>query len=130
MDINLVKMQQTIKTILIKIGIRCDLAGFQYLCHAIQHAILKPNNSKNLCSDIYVEIAHINNLKTYSTIERNIRHAIDKAYERTGFEELNRMFNAQLYTRKQKPTAGELIKLVSEYYLLDLYNQQLSLSTK
>ena len=122
-DTTSAKMQQIIKTILLKIGIRCDLVGFQYLCSGIEHAILKPNNTNNICNDIYVEIAHSNNLNNYSTIERNIRHAIDKTYERSGFEELNKMFKTTLYSRQQKPTAGELIKLVSEYYLLGLYEE-------
>jgi hypothetical protein len=31
------------------------------------------------------------------------------------------MFGAKLYTIHDKPTAGELIRLVAEYYNLELY---------
>lgn len=115
------EIRQTIKLTLIKIGIRCDLTGFQYICYGVECVIKNPSIIDNLCKDLYIEIAKKHNLKHYSTIERNIRHAIDLTFRKKGFYVLNEMFNTTLYTKHQKPTSGELIRLVSEYYLLGLY---------
>ena len=117
------EMRKVIKLALIRIGIRCDLVGFGYLCTAVEYVIQDPQKMKNLCKGLYVEIAKANQVEKTGNIERSIRHAIDTTYITKSFAELNKMFKAMLYTVDDKPTAGELIRLVSEWYLLGLYKE-------
>jgi len=117
------EMRKIVKMALIRIGIRCDLIGFSYLCYAVELAIEHPELMKNLCRGMYVEIGKHFEVENISSVERSIRHAIDNTYTLKSFGELNKMYKAFLYTVNDKPTAGELIRLVAEWYLLELYKE-------
>ena len=122
-DKELSTIRKIIKLTLIRIGIRCDLIGFSYLCYAIELVILNPNLIHSLCKDLYAKVSEKFDVKKDSCVERSIRHAIENTYINKSFAELNRMFKMQLYTVDEKPTAGELIRLVAEYYNLGLYTK-------
>ena len=124
-EFDLNNARRIIKLAFIKIGIRCDLVGFSYLCYAVELVIQNPNLIHNLCKGLYNEIGKFYKANSDNCVERSIRHAIENTYINKSFVELNRMFNIQLYTIDDKPTAGELIRLVAEYYNLGLYKQQL-----
>lgn len=119
-DFDLEKARKIIRLTLIKIGIRCDLNGFSYLCYAIELVIQNPKLGHNLCKGLYVEVG-----KKYenekSCVERSMRNAIENTYINKSFTELNRMFNTHFYTVTYKPTPGEFIRLIAEYYTLGLY---------
>lgn len=117
----LLNMRKVVKLALIRIGIRCDLIGFSYLCYAIELVIQNPKLIHNLCKGLYIEVSKNFNTSKENCVERSIRHAIENTYVNKSFVELNKMFKTQLYTIDDKPTAGELIRLVAEYYTLGLY---------
>lgn len=121
------KMRRIIKLSLIRIGIRCDLIGFSYLCYAIELVITNPTLIHNLCKGLYIEVGKKFEASKENNVERSIRHAIENTYINKSFSELNKMFNTKLYTIDDKPTAGELIRLVAEYYNLGLYKNQLGI---
>lgn len=118
--------RRIIKLALIKIGIRCDLIGFSYLCYAVELVIQRPNLIHNLCKGLYIEVGKKFDTCNDNCVERSIRHAIEYTYINKSFVELNNMFNFQLYAIEDKPTAGELIRLVAEYYNLGLYKQDIA----
>lgn len=113
-------MKKIVKLTLLRIGIRCDLTGFDYLCYAVERAIAEPNSLKNLCKGLYAIIASEFET-TPANVERCMRHAIDYTHSIKSFDPLNELFNAPLYSHDEKPTVGELIRLASEFYLLELY---------
>ncbi len=119
----LLDMRRIIKLALIRIGIRCDLIGFNYLCFAIELVILKPSLIHNLCKGLYLAVGQKFKIENENCVERSIRHAIENTYINKSFAELNKMFKTQLYTINDKPTVGELIRLVAEYYNLGLYKE-------
>lgn len=119
----LLDMRRIIKLALIRIGIRCDLIGFNYLCFAIELVILKPSLIRNLCKGLYLAVGKKFEIENENCVERSIRHAIENTYINKSFAELNKMFKTQLYTINDKPTVGELIRLVAEYYNLGLYKE-------
>ena len=121
MDKDLQEMRKVIRLAFIRIGIRCDLVGFSYLCNAVEIVIQQPEMLHKLCKGLYVKIAENFNVQKVANIERSIRHAIDNTYVNKSYGELNKMFKALLYTVDDKPTAGELIQLVAEWYNLGLY---------
>ncbi len=127
-DKELLNMRRIIKLTLIRIGIRCDLIGFSYLCLAIEMVVQNPKLIHNLCKGLYIEVGKKFNANKENCVERSIRHAIENTYINKSFAELNKMFKTQLYTIDDKPTAGELIRLVAEYYNLGLYKDSLVVS--
>lgn len=119
--IDLCDARRIIKLTLIKIGIRCDLIGFSYLCYAVELVIQDPQLIHNLCKGLYEEVCKKFDVENKACVERSIRHAIDNTYNCKSFVELNKMFKVDLYSINDKPTVGELINLVAEYYNLGLY---------
>lgn len=117
-------IRKIVKLAYIRIGIRCDLTGFGYLCYGTEKVIQNPWLINNLCNGLYVDIANKFAAAKPSSVERSIRHAIDSTQESKSFGELNNMFKTLLYAVDEKPTVGELIRLVAEYYLLGLYKHQ------
>lgn len=116
-------MRKVVKLALIKIGLRCDMTGFDYLCYGIEKVILQPDSIHNLCKGLYVDIADKFGLENVACVERNIRHCIDNTLDEKSFNKLNEMFDTFLYGIDEKPTVGELIRLMAEYYLLDMYTE-------
>ena len=121
------KIQKIIKLALIKIGFRCDLDGFSYICKAVEIVISNPDSIHHLCKKVYANVAKVCNETNPSSVERCIRHSIENTYINKSFAELNRMFKSQLYTIDDKPTVGELIRLLAEYYNLELYKEHLGI---
>lgn len=117
------EMRKIIKLILLKIGIRCDLIGFAYLAYAIELVIFDPSLIHNLCNKLYVKVGRAFNIEKTNRVERSIRHAISNTGDKSGFAELNNIFKIKLYSIEQKPTAGELIKLIADYYTMGLYTK-------
>lgn len=125
-EFDIFKVRKIIKMTLIKIGIRCDLIGFSYLCYAVELVIKNPMLIHKLCKGLYIEVGRKFQIENENCVERSIRHAIDNTYNLKSFQELNKMFGTELYSIYDKPTAGELIKLVAEFYNLGLYKEFLT----
>ena len=71
----------------------------------------------------------INNCKEYNvgnrmTVHSSIRNVIEQTYETGSFLEINKLFNTEIYTLDDKPTCGEIIGLLAEYYNLKLYKNE------
>ncbi len=109
-----------IKLALIRLGIKSDYIGFDYLEKAVEYAIDEPNAVYNV-KKMFTKIA--DQLKTTNAqqIESNIQNAINTTYNNRGFDSINDLFGLQIIKPDHKPTVGELIKIVSEYYLLKIY---------
>ncbi len=117
-------MRKVVKLTFIRIGIRCDMVGFKYLCKAVEFVIQDESLLHSLCKKLYPKIAAEYNLSKVGTVERCMRHAIENTYVFKSFGELNAMYKCSLYTIDDKPTVGELIHLVAQYYILGLYKCQ------
>lgn len=111
-----------VKLFLIKIGMKCSLNGFAYLCHAADLVANDPNLIYDLCNNVYVQTAKYFDIENSNCIERSIRHAIDHLANSNGFSLLNKIFKTELYSKHDKPTSGEFIKLCAQYYNLQMYD--------
>ena len=114
-------LRKIIRYSLIKVGIKCDLVAFNYLCYAVELVILNSDLSTNLYENIYAKIAEKFSAKSISCVERSIRTAIDTLANTKGFSTLNKMFNSELFSPYEKPTPGEFINLMAEYHRTGLY---------
>lgn len=117
----MIHMRKVIRLTLIQIGIRCDLLGFNYLCYAAELVIQNPKLIHNLCKGLYVKVGKHFHLDKPESVERAIRNAITQTAETKSFSSLNKMLGCKIFAFNDKPTVGELINLVSEYYKLELY---------
>ena len=115
-------LRKVIRYGLIKIGIKCDLSAFNYLCCAVELVVLSPEIAINLC-DLYQKVADKFEVKNSYCVERSIRHAIDLVANTKSFDALNAIFGTEIYKQYDKPTSGELINLMAEYYNLELYKK-------
>ncbi len=122
-DTDLFEMRKVIKLTLLKIGIRCDFVGFNYLSYAVELTIFDPGLLKNICRGLYFKIAEKFCVKNSACVERNIRHAITNTFNNKSFCTLNTIFNVNFYAKNDKPTIKTLIKLISEYYTMGLYKK-------
>ena len=116
-------MRKVVRLAFIRIGIRCDMTGYKYLCKAVEFVIEDESLLHNLCKKLYPKIASEFKLEKVGTVERCMRHAIENTYCYKSFAELNAMYKCSIYTIDDKPTVGELIHLVAQYYLLGLYKE-------
>ncbi len=95
-DNELKNMRKIVKLTLLRIGIRCDLVGFSYLCYGVELAILQPELLRRMCNGLYTEISNHFHLDSYENVERSIRHAINTTCETKSFMELNRLLGMDL----------------------------------
>jgi len=121
--INLEEVRKEIKLVLLRIGVRCDFSGFNYLTYGVELVIQNPNLINFLCTELYVKIAEHFEVQNIDCIERSMRHAISYVEKTKGFKALNDIFHAELYTNGKRPTTGELIQLLTEYYNAGLYKE-------
>ena len=113
------ELQKSIRRLLIKIGIRIDLDGFDYLVSAIEFAIKDAELAKNLCDGLYGRVAEKYNTKAYC-VERSIRSAIEKAYIHKGLKEVNKLFDAQMIEDNKRPSSGRFIRILATAYNMNL----------
>lgn len=117
------KIRNVVKYALIRIGFQVNRVGFKYLCYAIELVIQDPALIHRLCKGVYTQVGEKYNV-TYMCIERDIRHSIEATYLDRSFLEINQLFKLNIFTIDDKPTTGELIQLIAEYYNLGLYKQE------
>ena len=73
---NIEDIRRVTKLSLLKIGMRCDFSGFNYLSYAIELVIQNPELINSLCTNLYVQIGEHFGVKNISCVERSMRHAI------------------------------------------------------
>lgn len=116
-------IQKIIKLTLIRVGIKCDLIGFSYLTYAVEVIINQPMliyNSKEL----FKEVAKKFNVDNPLRVEANIQNAISSTYNTKGLNSINELYGMEILKPKYKPTTAEVIKLLAEYYCLELYKRK------
>ncbi|MBP3619854.1 MAG: hypothetical protein J6J24_04255 [Clostridia bacterium] len=116
------EVSKVVRLTLIRIGIKCDLIGFSYLSVAIEMVVEEPMLVYNL-NKLFEKVAKVCNAKSAFRVEANIQNAISFTYNQKGFNSVNDLFGMEVFKSGHKPTTAEIIKLVSEYYLMGLYKR-------
>ena len=111
-------LDERITSIFLSIGIPAHIKGYQFLKEAIKLVIKKPEIINSITKQLYPSIAR--NFETSpSKVEREIRHAIEVAWNRGRIENLNTIFGYNIYTKNDKPTNGEFIALIADRLMLE-----------
>lgn len=116
------EMEREVKLALIRIGIKCDLVGFSYLCKAIELVIDTPAKVYSL-TKLFDEVAELFGVKNSFRVEANIQNALSATYNTRSFAGINDLYKMKIFDEKYKPTTAEVINLIAEYYSLGLYKK-------
>lgn len=103
--------QKQSELLLRRLGFSGRLFGLRYLSAAIAMTAINPDKVLFVTKDIYPDVARQYS-STASKVERAIRHAIRKFWEREGREALDQVSNIHL---TQRPTNSELIDILASY---------------
>lgn len=103
-----------------KIGIPCNIKGYQYIKASIAYVIDVPEAINGITKVLYPDIAKKFNT-TASRVERAIRHAIERAWERGNSEFHNEIFG-DCTLKHNHPTNSEFVAGVVEYIKVYLMN--------
>lgn len=109
--------EETVKTLLLEIGIPANLKGYSYLSYAIGLLVEQNKISGSITKELYPAVALKFN-STVSRVERGIRHAIEIAWCRGKIKHINEIFGINLYNDYEKPTSCEFISLVADRVMI------------
>lgn len=107
------KIHNIISESLHKLCVTPNYNGYMYLREAIKMAVLEPINSRGFSTKIYPDIASQFGV-TPASIERNIRTAIIKSWEKAPLSDKIDMFGAFSSNSEWHPTNGEFILIIAD----------------
>jgi len=115
--------ERIVKLTLIRIGINCENSGFNYLYHSILEVIDNPKLLHDF-KTLTTIVAKKCEIENPFRVEANMHNSIVFAYKRHGFKFINTLFGMNVIRENHRPTTAEIIKLVAEYYNLELYKNK------
>lgn len=101
-----------------------QMQGFEFLRSAVLYYLDKGDDLSGITTDVYPLLAEKYNTQV-SSVERNIRKIIDKAYKFGGLLSINDYFDTILYTNKFKYSNYEIISILVEIIRLDNLKEEL-----
>ena len=101
-----------------------DQTGFQYLSSAIELVIVEPMLLHKMMNGLFKEVCCLYNIEKVASVQGAIRNMIDTTFSNHSFLEVNKMFNTNIFTVDDKPSCGQIIGLIAEYYNLRLYKSE------
>lgn len=116
--------EATISTILNRMGISASIKGYHYIRKAILMAIEDEEVLIGITKGLYPDIAKIYRT-TASKVERAIRHAIECCWKKNGKDVF---FELSGYYTNEKPTNGQFIASLSEYFRLHILNETIQIA--
>lgn len=114
------EIQDIVRLILIRLGIKCDLIGFTFLYHSVLMTIEDPDLIYDM-DKLFELVAKKCNIDNPYRVEANMQSCIKHTYKNYGFEYINTLYGMKILTKDRKPTSAEIIKLIAEYISLGLY---------
>lgn len=110
-----------ISDILKDLGVTNNLLGYCYLKYAISKMIEDNSLMRGITKRLYPMIAEKFNT-TASGVERAIRHAIEKGWERGNIQTQDKLFGFTIDVNKGKPTNSEFICCVADWVNMEAKN--------
>ncbi|MEI6100485.1 MAG: sporulation transcription factor Spo0A [Eubacteriales bacterium] len=111
--------ESAISELLKSVGIPVNIKGFRYLKNAIEIVTKDFSNIEKITKRLYLQVANNYN-STPSRVERDIRHAIEVAYNRGNPKLLNEIFGYTIDEDKGKPTNSEFIAMMADKVQIEM----------
>lgn len=108
-----------ITKVLLSIGLSPDLKGYSYARMAIRLVLEESSMLKSITGKLYGRIAEAFQTNT-KCVERNIRHAIETAWNRGNITYIEELFGYTVDAEKGKPTNAAFIATVADYININL----------
>lgn len=108
---NRINISSTIRAL----GVSANLYGYTYLIEAIDLAIKDESLlHRRVTKELYPTIAKAHKT-TCSRVERALRHAIQRSFDRGNTDLLDKIFGYTVSIHKGTPTSSEFIAAVADY---------------
>ena len=107
------KVNFEVSRLLAAIGIPANITGYKYLRSAIIKVVEDENRIKGITKVLYPEIASEYGA-TPARVERNIRTAIEVAYDRGNIKLQDKIFGYTINENRGKPTNSEFIAMIAD----------------
>lgn len=111
--------ENNISELLKSVGIPVNIKGFRFLKNAIEIVSTDFANLDKITKRLYLQVANNFN-STPTRVERDIRHAIEVAYNRGNPRLLNEIFGYTIDEDKGKPTNSEFIAMMADKVLIEM----------
>ena len=108
-----------ITKVLLKIGLSPDLKGYSFARHAIRLVLEDPSMLKSITGRLYGKIAEMYDTNT-KCVERNIRHAIESAWNKGNISYIEELFGYTVDAEKGKPTNAAFIATIADYININM----------
>lgn len=109
-------LEAEISAVLSRMGISASIKGYHFIRRAVMMATEEPEVLIGITKGLYPDLAKM--FKTSSSkVERAIRHAIESAWKKNGPQVY---FELAGYMQYDKPTNGQFIAVLAEYFRLGL----------
>ena len=115
------KIFEEIYSSLDEIGILQNLSGYHYVAHAISLLVENPSHRLSMTKEVYPRVAEICNSKNDSSVERAMRHAIERAFYSVSPEVIYGYFGNSIDPEKGKVTNSQFIYTVANRIHRRLY---------
>ncbi|NLK36473.1 MAG: sporulation transcription factor Spo0A [Epulopiscium sp.] len=113
-------LEADISNILSRMGISASIKGYHYIRKAVMMAVEDEEIMIGITKGLYPDIAKAYKT-TASKVERAIRHAIESSWKKNGREVFLEVAG---YFSPDKPTNGQFIAALSEYFRLNYKRNQ------
>ena len=110
-------MKVEVVKFLFKIGLFANLKGFDYILSAVGEVVEDPSCLHSVTKSLYPKIAKNFNT-TVCGVERNIRNAIEVAYNKGKFFEVANTYYGGNFSKYEKPTNSEFIAFIMSIIFL------------
>lgn len=111
-------MKKIITEHLKNLGVPASLCGYDYLREAIALVIADRNYMRQITKLLYPDLA-VKFKATATSVERGIRHAIERTMENAPIEEWLKVFGNSISASKGKPTNSEFIAGLADFIILE-----------
>lgn len=112
------ELYEKVTCILNKINIPVNLKGYNYVRHAIIMVVNNIDTLGSITGFLYPDIATKFNT-TRTSVERDIRTAIDCAWNKKYNSYINELFGYTIDSKKGRPTISEFIALIADKVRVD-----------
>jgi len=101
------------------IGVPVNLSGYQQLKTAIAFVVASGRRQIRVTNEVYVYVAEVHGT-TPKRVERNIRTAIETAWQRGDIKSQHKLFGYTVHQMKGRPTNKEFIAMIADKTMLSL----------
>ena len=105
------EVKKSVGKFLVRIGLFANLKGFNYILSAVDEVLANPTCLNSIMKELYPKIAQKFNVTT-SGVERNIRNAIEVAYNKGKLFAVANTFYGANFAKYEKPTNGEFLAFI------------------